>query len=429
MRRASNPQKLFDVQETVLANGLKVRLIPNPEVPVVSLHLIFQVGSRNERPGITGISHLFEHMMFNGAQRYGPKEFDRELEAAGGRSNAYTSNDLTVYYDDFASEALDKVLDLESDRMASLSLSDTSLASEREVVKEERRLRVDNEVMGMMDEELGSLVYKAHPYRWPVIGWMGDIENIQRSDCEQYFRTYYAPNNALMYVAGDFDPGTALKSIRKHFGAIPKGLPLPPVINSEPPQLGERRAEIGYPAQAPSLMLGYRGPKGSHPDTLALDVLQFVLAVGDGSRLIRELVYRQQCVVALSVDWTWRLDDGMFVIVAELKPDSNVPKVEAALERELAKAASRRITASELEKAKNNLKSHLFRGLTTNNGLAHSLGTHEVFLGSWAEVFSVVERYQAVTAEDVRRVAEKYLSPSSRCVVTVVPRAPAEGTP
>jgi zinc protease len=165
----------YPVQEARLPNGLRVRMVPDHDAPVVSLYTFFQVGSRNERPGITGISHLFEHMMFNGAEKYGPKEFDEVLESNGGRSNAYTTCDVTVYYEDFAAEALDTVLDLESDRMRSLTIDDRSLRSEREVVKEERRLRVDNEPAGLMDEALHSLVYEAHPYRWPVIGWMGDI--------------------------------------------------------------------------------------------------------------------------------------------------------------------------------------------------------------------------------------------------------------
>jgi predicted Zn-dependent peptidase len=180
------------VIEAKLPNGLQVRLLPSDAVPTCSFYTFFRVGARNERPGITGISHLFEHMMFNGAKKYGPGQFDRVLESNGGTSNAYTSNDLTVYYEDFMSEALEKVIDLESDRMRSLQVTPKMLESERKVVMEERRLRVDNEIGGLMDEELSSLVWKAHPYRWPVIGWMKDIENIRREDCLEYFQTFYA---------------------------------------------------------------------------------------------------------------------------------------------------------------------------------------------------------------------------------------------
>src|SRR5438552_7393655 len=232
----------FPVQEHVLANGLQVRLLPDRGLPIATLYSFFRVGSRNERPGITGISHLFEHMMFNGSKKYGPKEFDRRLEAAGGTSNAYTSNDLTAYYEDFASEALPLVLDLETDRMASLLIDDASLDRERDVVKEERRFRTDNDIDGMLDEALGALAFLAHPYRWPVIGWMSDIEAITREECERYFRTYYAPNNCTLVLVGDFEPAAALRMIEKLYSPIPSGGALPPVAIGEPRQKGERRA-------------------------------------------------------------------------------------------------------------------------------------------------------------------------------------------
>src|SRR2546423_8990289 len=211
----------FPVQEHALPNGLQVRLLPDKGLPIATLYSFFRVGSRNEQPGMTGISHLFEHMMFNGSKKYGPKEFDRRLEAAGGTSNAYTSTDVTAYYEDFAAEALPLVLDLEADRMASLTIDDDSLQREREVVKEERRFRTDNDIDGMMDEALGALAFLAHPYRWPVIGWMTDIEAITRQDCERYFRTYYAPNNCTLVLVGDFERDAALKRIEKLYGGIP----------------------------------------------------------------------------------------------------------------------------------------------------------------------------------------------------------------
>src|ERR671934_325789 len=219
----------FPVQEHALPNGLQIRLLPDRGLPIATLYSFFRVGSRNERPGITGISHLFEHMMFNGSKKYGPKEFDRRLEASGGTSNAYTSNDLTAYYEDFASEALSLVLDLESDRMGSLIIDDDSLARERDVVKEERRFRADNELDGMMDEALSALTFQAHPYRWPVVGWMTDLNRITRADCERYFRSYYAPNNCTLVLVGDFEPENALKRIEKLYGNVRRGDPLPPV--------------------------------------------------------------------------------------------------------------------------------------------------------------------------------------------------------
>src|SRR5512136_2635207 len=226
MPRPAAPHRLIDldaVHAQVLPNGLRLRVLREAGAPTLSYATFFQVGSRNERPGITGISHLFEHMMFNGAAKYGPKQFDRVLESRGGHSNAYTSNDLTVYYEDFAADALETVVDLESDRMRSLRIDDEALEQEREVVKEERRLRTDNSVYGLMEEALEAMVHQAHPYRWPVIGWMSDIERISRADCEAYFRSGYAPGNAAIYVVGDLDPGATLALLAGAYGDVPAG--------------------------------------------------------------------------------------------------------------------------------------------------------------------------------------------------------------
>ncbi|MFZ5471899.1 MAG: M16 family metallopeptidase [Myxococcota bacterium] len=414
-------RRIAQVSEATLPNGLKVRLLPDAAVPTVSYYTFFRVGSRNERPGITGISHLFEHMMFNGAKRYGPGEFDRALESSGGHSNAYTSYDVTVYTDEAAAEALELIIDLESDRMRSLAISDQMLQSERQVVIEERRLRVDNEILGRLDEELGTLVWKAHPYRWPIIGWHKDIESISKQDCMDYFRTYYAPNNATVFVAGDFDPKEALGWVRKYYGGIPKG-PVPPtVVDAEPEQKGERRALVRHPAQAPSLMIAFRGPAARHPDTWVLDVLQYALAVGQSSRLVKALVYEQELAVSVSVDWGWRLDPGAFVLSLELRPDSIPAEVERALYVELDKVAREGITQIELTKALNNLKAHFLRELATHSGRANAFGTYEVLLGSWREGMKLPERYAQVTTEAVRAAGQKYLHPDRRSVVTLLP--------
>ncbi|MBI3182919.1 MAG: insulinase family protein [Myxococcales bacterium] len=407
--------------EHTLENGLRVRLLPDDSVPTVSYFTFFRVGSRNERPGATGISHLFEHMMFNGAKRYGPGEFDRVLESSGGTSNAYTSNDLTVYHDDFAAEALETVVDLESDRMRSLSITDSVLQSERQVVLEERRLRVENDTRGLLDEELASLAWKAHPYRWPVIGWRKDIERITRQECMEYFGTYYAPQNATVYVAGDFDPEQALALIGRCYGPIPKGPAAPGVADAEPEQKGERRARVHHPAQAPSLMVGYRAPPAKDPDTLVLDLLQYALSVGQGSRFVRELVYRKELAIAVGVDWSWRIDPGIFQIVLDLKPDSKPEQVERALFAEIDAVARLGLTDREIQKAKNNLKAHLLRELATNGGRAHAFGTYEELLGSWREGLTLPSRYQAITSEQVKAVAAKYFAPTRRAVATLVP--------
>jgi predicted Zn-dependent peptidase len=413
--------KDFPVEEHALQNGLKIRLLRDSSLPVATLYSFFRVGSRNERPGITGISHLFEHMMFNGSRKYGPKEFDRRLESAGGSSNAYTSNDLTAYYEDFASDALPLVLDLEADRMASLTIDDASLAREREVVKEERRFRTDNDIDGMMDEAMGALAFLAHPYRWPVIGWMSDIDAITRQDCERYFRTYYAPNNCTLVLVGDFDAAGALALIEKLYAQIPSGDPLPSVATGEPPQKGERRAVIRYPSQAPAVLVGFRGPDGRDPDSLALALIETALSSGEGARLRRALVYEQELCVDAHVHLGWRIDPGLFEVSLKLNPGTDPARAESSLWAELSRLCGEDLSAKELERAKNMVRAQLLRGLSTSNGRAHTIGQMELMLGSWRAMLDLGDRYSAITAADLRRVAKKTFATHRRNVVTLVP--------
>ncbi len=409
------------VQAHSLPNGLRVRLLADGGSQTASLYTFFQVGSRNERLGLTGISHLFEHMMFNGAAKYGPKEFDRVLESRGGTSNAYTSNDLTAYYEEFAADALPTVIDLESDRMRSLRLTGESLDQEREVVKEERRLRTENSVFGLMEEQLESLVFQAHPYRWPIIGWREDIERITAGDCQAYFRTYYAPGNAALYAVGDLDPEAALALVEAAYGDIPAGPPPPSVAQGEPPQRGVRGAEIRYPAQAPALLVGWRGPPARNPATAALDVLQTCLAVGEASRLRRRLVRQTEAVVSVQVSWGWRIDPGIFFVYAELPPGGRPERAESLLLEEVEQVAARGVTAAEVRRAQRLLRSGVLHELATHAGIAHALGQAEALLGDWREAGRSLERYAAVGPRDVRRAAAEFLDPARRCTVVLVP--------
>jgi zinc protease len=404
-----------------LSNGLRVRILPERSTPTVSYYTFFQVGSRNERLGVTGISHLFEHMMFNGAARYGPKEFDRVLEARGGHSNAYTSNDVTAYYEDFAAEALETVVDLESDRMRSLRLTEDSLEQEREVVKEERRLRTENSIFGLMEEQLEALVFLAHPYRWPVIGWMEDIQRITREDCEGFFRTYYAPSNAAVYVVGDVDADATAALIERHYADIAAGPRPAPVPQGEPAQRGERRAIVRYPAQAPAFLAGWRGPAARSPDSAALDVLQVCLAVGESSRLRKRLVQELELAVSISISWGWRIDPGVFLAFAELAPGVRTDRAERVLWEEIERVATRGVTTAELRRAKALLRSSVLHELATHHGVAHGLGQAEALLGDWREAARSLEHYAAVGTKDVRRVAAEYLDPSRRSVVVLEP--------
>ncbi len=420
-RAQSRVLDLDRVRTHTLPNGLRLRVLADPAAPTVSYYTFFQVGSRNERLGSTGISHLFEHMMFNGAARYGPKEFDRVLESRGGHSNAYTSNDVTAYYEDFAADALEIVVDLESDRMRSLRLTAESLEQEREVVKEERRLRTENSIFGLMEEQLEALVFLAHSYRWPVIGWMDDIERISREDCEAFFRTYYAPNNAAIYAVGDLDPDRTLALVERYYADIPSGPRPAPVPAGEPPQRGERRASVRYPAHAPAILAGWRGPAARSPDSAALDVLQVCLAAGESSRLRRRLVQQDELAVSVSISWDWRIDPGVFLAFAELAPGVPVARAEKTLWEEIDLAATKGVSAAEVRRAQALLRSSVLHELATHHGVAHALAQAEALVGDWREAGRALEQYAAVGPKDVRRVAAEYLDPARRCVVVLEP--------
>jgi zinc protease len=343
------------------------------------------------------------------------------LESRGGHSNAYTSNDVTAYYEDFAAEALETVIDLESDRMRSLRIDDDALEQEREVVKEERRLRTDNSVFGLMEEQLEALVFLAHPYRWPVIGWMDDIERITRADCEAFFRTYYAPGNAAVYVVGDFDMDATLRLLERSYGDIPAGPPPAPVAQGEPPQRGERRASVRFPAQAPAILAGWRGARGRDVDAAALDLLQVCLSVGESSRLRRRLVQEDELAVGISISWGWRIDPGVFFAFAELAPGVKVETAERAVWEEIAKVVTKGVTAAEVRRAKALLRSAVLHELATHHGVAHALGQAEALLGDWREAGRALTQYDAIGPKDIARVAAEYLDPSRRNVVVLEP--------
>jgi predicted Zn-dependent peptidase len=289
------------------------------------------------------------------------------------------------------------------------------------VVKEERRLRTDNSVFGLLEEQLEALVFLAHPYRWPVIGWMDDIERIGRADCEAFFRTYYAPSNAAIYCVGDVDADATLDLVERHYGDIPRGPAPAAVAQGEPPQRGERRARIRFPSQAPAMLAGWRGPAARSPDAAVLDVVQVCLGVGEASRLRKRLVHQDEVAVSVTLSWGWRIDPGVFFAFAELAPGVKVARAEAAMWEEIDRLTRRGVTAGELARARALLRSSVLHELATHHGVAHALGQAEALLGDWRDAGKALELYAAVTPADVRRVAEEYLSPDKRAVVELEP--------
>jgi len=409
------------VERHTLANGLVVLTHEDHSVPACTFWQWFKVGSRDERPGITGISHYFEHMMFNGSKNVLPKEYDKILESNGGYSNAFTDRDMTAYYEDIASDRLEVVFRLDSDRMASLSLLPEQLKSEIEVVKEERRLRTDNDIAGMLDEQLYAEAFLASPYRWPVVGWMGDLNRITRDEMTEYFRIHYAPNNCILVLTGDFDTKTALAQIEQSFGSIPAQTPPAKPIDSEPEQKGERRAEVHYPAENVSFQVGYQAPSVASDDLYVLDLLSSILSDGESSRLHQALVYQKQIALSASSFFRTRLDPTLFEFYVEMKPGQTEAAGEAALDAVIDTLAKNGPTERELQKARNLLEAAFVKSLKTNNGVGEQLGFYEHVFGDYNAIFRTLDRYRSVTIEDCRRVAQKTFTPRQRTVVVLVP--------
>lgn len=411
----------FNVVAYKLENGLRVLALEDHSVPAISYYTFFRAGSRHERPGRTGISHLFEHMMFNGTERHGPGVFDRMLESRGGVSNAFTTEDLTAYYENFPSEALETVIDLEADRMASLRITEEGLGSEREVVKEERRLRVDNDVEGALFELLQATAFLAHPYQWPVVGWMADLDAITVADCQAYFRAHYAPNNATVVLVGDFKPERAIELIGKAYGSIPAQAQPEAVVRNEPEQRGERRAFLRKAAQLPAVVVAYHVPGTSGPEVYPLDLVEIILGEGDSSRLVRTLVYEKELATRVFASNDWRVDPSLFLMYAEAKPGVPMETLEAALHAEVERLGREEVGEAELRKAKNITTTSRVRGLKTNSGKAEQLGLFEMYFGSHGRLFTILQSYEAVTKADVMKAAGRYLKADNRTVVTLVP--------
>lgn len=406
-----------------LGNGLKVIVHEDHDVPSVALYLFFRIGSRNESPGTTGLAHFFEHMMFNGAKRYGPKQFDREMEDAGGNNNAYTSRDLTVYTDWFPTSALPLMMDMESDRMVGLLFDPKIITSERGVVYSERRLRIDNSNFGALIESTYATAFLAHPYQWPVVGWASDIEGWTMEDLQHHYKVGYAPNNCTMVIVGDVDTAGTLALVEKWFGSLPRQEPPPPVRTKEPPQNGERRVEVRRPAQLPLLMQVYHVGDSRDKDDVVIDVLENIMSRGESSRLTQRLVQKDQLVSSINFGHDPSLDPGTILINAQPRSGVAVDKVEAVIEEEIARVQNDLVTAEELQKAKNQITAGFYRELKTIAGKANLIGTSEVYYGDANTLSTYVSRVNAVTAEDVKRVAGRYLQKTNRTTGVLVPTA------
>lgn len=417
-----------DVKSFTLSNGMKFLVVEDHSIPNANLYLFWRVGSRNERPGITGISHFFEHMMFNGAKKYGPKEFDRVMEANGGSNNAYTTADVTVYTDWFQSGALETIFDLEADRIANLAIAPSMVESERGVVLSERSTGLENSNFRTLFEQVQAAAFTAHPYHWPVIGYESDIKAWTQADLEAYHRTYYSPNNGLAVVVGDVTLAQVEALARTYIEPIPAQPAPEPVRTVEPEQFGERRITVYKDIYSPNLAMAWHVPATRHPDFYALDLLSSLLTGGESARLTKGLVYDRQVATSVFAFGDQNFDPGLFSVYAVASstlPNSETPVtpqlLEAAIDSLLADIRQNGVTERELQKVKNQKLIEFYRSVEDINGRANALGTYELFFGDYRKLYDAPSLYQQVTVDDIRRVAATYLVPTNRTVGYLLP--------
>ena len=416
------------VRAVTLANGLRVIVWPVHHIPNVALNLWVRAGSRNEAPGITGLAHFFEHMMFNGTVRRHPGEFDRLMEAQGGANNAFTSDDVTVYQDWFPAHALELVLDLESDRVANLAFAPELIESERGVVTSERRLRVEDNNHGLLAEQVQAAAFLAHPYRFPTIGWPEDIQSWRMEDLQAFYRTYYAPNNLTLTLAGDLDPERALALARRYFEPIAAQSPPAPVETREPEQLAERRVLIRRKVQTPLLQCAYKAPAAADSRAPAMELLLSVLVEGDASRLHRSLVEDQRLAIEVGGHWQEGFDPGLLWLSLTLPEEAKPDEVLGALDRELTRLALEGVNEAELARARNLAVVGFWKKLATIDGKAHLLGEYEVFHGGWAGLFEAPARLAEVSRTQLRTVAEEILDRRRRTVGMLIDEEPGSAS-
>jgi zinc protease len=423
----TSPAFAGEPHEFILSNGMKVLLVEIPKAPVATVQVWYKVGSRNEVMGRAGLSHMLEHMMFKGTGKYPKGEFSRLIRKNGGTDNAFTSQDFTAYFENLAADRVDLALELEADRMQGLVLDRPELTTEREVVKEERRLRTEDDPQGALVEALFAQAYFSHPYHWPVIGWFGDLEAMTLDDLQRHYDTYYSPNNATLVVVGDINADRLLPTIKQLFEPIPRGPEPKSITTMEPEQKGERRFLLKREAQVPFVMIGYRVPNFTSEDSYALDILDSILSHGKSARLYQSLVYEQKSALAVGSEYSLlQADPGLFYFYALVSPGQKPESVEDALHQEIKRLQTDLPTEQELQRAKNQVEAtHVFEQ-DSNFRHAMLLGQAESVGAGWRKIDQFVEQIRAVTPKDIQRVARQYLTEDNRTVGTLIPLPPKQ---
>ena len=406
-------------------NGMELLACEDRSAPVVAFHTFYKVGSRHEREGKTGLAHLFEHLMFNEVEGRAPGEFDRKLEEAGAESNASTWLDWTHYNIAVPKEKLGLVIGLEAERMSRLVLRDPQVTSEKEVVANERRYRVDDDVEGSVSELLWATAFTRHAYRWPTIGWMKDIEGFTTGDCAEFYATYYAPNNAILVVVGDFVEATLIEKVSRAYGNIaPSTLPVEN-YQAEPPQTDERRTEVTKPTPTEKIAIGYHGPALGDFDHLALSLLSDVLFTGRASRVHQKLVRELEIASDVRAFVGPFRDPGLVELFASAREGHTAEELLAAIDGELARARNEAVSDEEIERARARSELGLLASLETVDGKATTLGFYETVLGRPAAAFERLDALRRIGPSDLLRAARRFYDERARSIVLVRSGLPA----
>jgi zinc protease len=422
---AAEPRVAVDpfaqVVEHRLKNGMLVLVLREPRAPLVSHQVWYRVGSRNEQLGKTGLTHLTEHLMFKATEKYPAKEFSRLVQKAGGTDNAFTSKDYTAYFQNGPKTELKRWMEMEADRMRGLKVDEESFQTERKVVLEERRLRTEDDPVSFLVEETLATAYKAHPYQWPIIGWHHDLETLTREDFLRHYNTYYYPSNATLVVVGDVNPSEVITLAEQIYGALPAGPPPPAVTAKEPQQQGERRVVVSREAQLPYLLMVYHVPNWESPDCFPLELLVRILSKGRSSRLYHNLVYKDRLALEAGADYDLdTANPSLFVLSAQPLPGKTVGQLEQALESEIRKLQTDLVGDQELAKAKNQTAAAFYMSMDSLFYRGMVLGKLAT-VANWQLVREFIPKIQAVTPEDLRRVARQYLVPTNRTVGILQP--------
>jgi zinc protease len=417
------------VRETMLSNGLKVLTKEVRSAPVVAFQVWYRAGSRNEHTGITGSSHLLEHMLFKGTKRYGVGEISRTLSINGARFNAGTYWDWTNYHETLASDRLELAIQIESDRMVNSRIDAGQIQAEMTVVRSELE-GGENNPNRLLSQAVWATAFQTHPYRWPIIGWRSDVENMPRDAVYNYYKRHYGPNNAVVIIVGDFETERALAMVRQYFGRIPK-IPEPPkVYTQEPPQRGERRVVVNRAGNLSHVMLGYHIPEGKHPDFYALDVLSQLMSGGRSARLYQTLVETQQAVSAAAYNPTL-IDPSLFMVQATARPGGALGDLEKKVLEQIDRLKNEDVTEEELQRAKTQIEADFIYQQDSVTEQADRIGYYEMVAG-WRYLDTYLERIRAVKPADIRRVSQQYLTENNRTVGWFVPaagEAPSGGGP